>query len=239
MVADRMATAPDGLMTINLENKCTQLNNQVMTLVSGMFYEPSIFRGIDEDWMSGKSVNEVANKLADNYNQTRVDRITKAILNPLGFPSFEEYHQRQQKLNPSVSQEIHTRIAQFKIGVDLLLGGFDNQAHVFHIGEPGTSYCYDQPGYRCVGIGSKLADPAFAYFKYLPTIDEERAIIIGFEAKKRAECAIGVGVETDIWTISKEGISKLPNEKISILEEYYEEKKNLSEITERIKSKED
>jgi len=112
----------------------------------------------------------------------------------------------------------------------MLLGGIDDKAHLYIIGEPGTYRSFDEVGFCCVGSGDRHADPVFAFYRFSAKLKTSEALKIAFEAKKRAEMAGGVGKETDIWIMRKNGIYEVTQDTIKRLEESHAKQEDFSKL---------
>jgi hypothetical protein len=153
MISDRIATTPDLLSTFSLESKCKTLCPYALILYSGSVFNPDLITGIKQQNVENKPTREIAALLANKYKSLHKASVESAVLSRFGFSSFEEFHNKQNYLNPEVAKNITTLITSYNIGIDLLLAGIDSEAHIFHIGELGTFCCYDEPGFRCIGCG--------------------------------------------------------------------------------------
>lgn len=69
----------------------------------------------------------------------------------------------------------------------------------------------------------------FAWYKYSSAFPLTEALYIGFEAKKRAEMAGGVGRSTDILLIDENSVKEISPDLVNILEEIYHDRESRSE----------
>jgi 20S proteasome alpha/beta subunit len=125
--------------------------------------------------------------------------------------------------------DLNQGIATYRLGLSLLLAGVDKIGHLIRIDDPGIYRSYDSLSYCCIGMGDRHADSVFAWYKYSSTFPLTEALYIGFEAKKRAEMAGGVGRSTDILLIDESSIKEISPDTIKILEEVYHDRESRSE----------
>lgn len=142
----------------------------------------------------------------------------------VGIQSFAEYHQKQQMLHESVVFDTNDGIQKYQLGLELILIGVDDRAHISHITNPGLWRSYDNLGYCTLGMGERHADNVFAWYKYASTTPLKEALYIAFEAKKKSEMAGGIGPTTDAFIIKAEGIEVVDESTIKGLLEVYNER---------------
>lgn len=145
-------------------------------------------------------------------------------MSPYGFLSYADYHEKNRALNEDMNFRIGKQIAEYDLGVELILGGVDHKAHLYRISEPGTFKSFDELGFCTVGSGNRHAAPVFAFYGFKPTMSASDALQIAYEAKKRSEMAGGVGNETDVWIITKEGGYEITQEAIQAVDRFRKER---------------
>jgi len=226
LISDRMVTTANGSLAFEHETKSAFISPNAIVLTAGTVHEPELILDARSDIKGKALVREIAESLAKNYRKIRQKRIEHEILQEVGISSFDEFHRKQNILNENMVLDLSMRIREYDLGVALLLGGVDEKAHLYRIGEPGTYRSFDELGFCCIGSGDRHAEPVFAFYGFTLGMNEKEALQIAFTAKKRAEMAGGVGKKTDAWILEKEGVYEISAETIQELERYYEQKES-------------
>lgn len=119
---------------------------------------------------------------------------------------------------------IDSRFHQHDLGIILLIVGIDSKgAHVFTIRNPGIFDCYNSIGFHAIGSGALHSLQTFISCRYKVEYDLTEALNIVYAAKKAAEVAPGVGLESDIYVINENDYYALDDKIISELERIYED----------------
>lgn len=227
LVSDRMVTTANGSLAFEHEAKFEFMTPNAIVLTAGTVHEPEIILDAKAEIKGKALVREIAESLSKNYREIRKKRIEHEILQEVGISSFDDFQRKQNLLHENTVLDLTRRIRDYDLGVALILGGVDEKAHLYRIGEPGTWRSFDQLGFSCIGSGDRHAEPVFAFFGFSLEMNEKQALQIAFEAKKRAEMAGGVGERTDAWIIEREGVYEVTTETIHELEEAYRKKENV------------
>lgn len=83
---------------------------------------------------------------------------------------------------------------------------------------------FDDIGYTAIGSGEYHAIRSFIENYYSINFPLAKAIYVVYEAKKYAEHAPGVGPQTDMAIVSKEGITWIQEKTLQLLNKAYESK---------------
>ena len=237
LVSDRMITTSDGTLAFEHEPKYEQVSNRAIVLMAGTVHEPEFIEDARLETERTASVRQIAENLAEGYRCVRKKRIEHEVLQRYGIPSFEDFYNKQRLLHEDTNLQFLEAIKDYDLEVDLVLGGVDNKAHIYHIAEPGTCISYDELGFCCVGSGDRHAEPVFAFYGFRPSLPVSHALQIAHEAKKRSEMAGGVGRETDVWIIDKEGCHEITDETTEELRKYHEDQETVSRLFDPIEIK--
>jgi hypothetical protein len=103
----------------------------------------------------------------------------------------------------------------------LIVGIEHKQAHIYQIDERGNIYSFDDAGFAAIGIGAGHARLSLAQSRYTNATAFTTALAAVYAAKKAAETAPGVGSNTDIQLVSREGITTIAGDLLQKLEEMY------------------
>ena len=126
--------------------------------------------------------------------------------------------------------KVFAEIEEFKLEFDIILAGVDEAGgHIYVIQDPGIKGNFDDMGYTAIGSGSYHAIRSFVENNYSIDTPLWKALYIVYEAKKYAESAPGVGLETDVAIITNKKVFTLENSDIDILNYIYKNKKEKHE----------
>jgi len=224
--SDRMVTA--GFLAQQFEHdkrKIYKITKNVVALTAGDATRSiEIFRAIQTkiDTSVEISVKQIADLICEEYANLRNQKIDATYFRPRGMTRetfYKDYSkQLPQELAIFLDKAVHTE----DLGLHLIVSGVDEtDAHVFGITNPGKLECYDTIGYHSIGIGSPHSLNSLIGRKSSTNDTLFTCVYNVYEAKKLAENAPGVGKNTDIVKISKDGLVFLSEEDIKILENAY------------------
>lgn len=228
LISDRMVTTADRSLAFEHEAKFAVVAPNAVALTAGTIHEPELIADTRAEIKGKALVREIAESLSKNYRQIRKKRIEYEVLEAMGISSLDEFYRRQSFMHENTILVLSRKIENYDLGVAILLGGVDEKAHLYRIGEPGTYISFDELGFCCIGSGDRHAEPVFAFYGFSPRLSAAEALQIAFEAKKRAEMAGGVGAKTDAWIIEKGGIYEITTETIGELEESHSQQEDFS-----------
>jgi hypothetical protein len=223
-VSDRMISTGDMTLTFEPDrSKAIPIAYNAVLLTSGTMHEPDLIDDARQLIRGKDRIRDIADVLKEQYQTLRERRIEDELLRPLaGIRSFAEYHQKQSSLHEGVLMEMNARIAEFSLGLTLLLAGYDGQGHVIVIEDPGIWTSWDMVAHAYAGMGNRHVEGVFAWYRYTQAFRLNEALWVAFEAKKRSEAAGGVGKMTDALVINRDGISQLAGTTIAELDSIYD-----------------
>ena len=205
--------------------KGTEIAKNAVTLTAGTAHEPAIVDSVRDKYLSASPVPKMETlieELVDRYHDRRLHKIRNEILRPRGFDSLDEFYAKQRAMHESLVLEMNMDIEKCELGLLILVGCVDTKgAHLSYIDDPGTECNYDTIAFFCPGMGREQAESTFVMYDYSPDLSVEDTLRIAYLAKERGRMAGGVGVATDGWIISKEGVNAVPEEKFKELREYW------------------
>lgn len=226
-VSDRMVSSGD--MTITFEPdrpKYRRVTDKCVILTAGTLLEPCLIEDIKEKGKNELDIRKLVQICKEEFSSVKTKRIEEEILNPQGFSSFSDFYERSQRLHDAIIMQLNENIRRHSLDLILLVAGIDDKGgHLWIISDPGSDACFDSVGFCCPGIGQRHTDPVFALYRYSPSISPNEALLIAYEAKKRAEMAGGIGLTTDATVISKDGINEITPETLQELEEIHRDQK--------------
>lgn len=149
------------------------------------------------------SVEEVANAYADELSKYRRKHAEYKYLKPLGL-DIDNF------LSSSMASSLAFDMTNFKLEIETIITGSDNTGyHIFIVHEPGTVRCADSIGFAAIGMGQRHAESTFMFQRYSRQWLFQRALLLTYAAKKRAEVAPGIGVTTDFFYIGFGGFQPI------------------------------
>ena len=168
------------------------------------------------------TIAQMAAQLAVNYEAVRNQWVESQILSARGL-SFQSFYQGHSTFNGQITAAIDQAMAQFNLGVELLVAGVDaTGAHLFTVHNPGrTAREHDVIAFAAIGTGWIHVMQAMIGFRHSPTAPFKETLYRVYAAKRRSEVAPGVGTDTDMGVISLAGIQPLTNEQLGELAELY------------------
>ncbi len=227
-VSDRMISTGDMTLTFEPDrSKAIPIARNAVLLTSGTMHEPDLIDDARQLIRGKDHLRDIADVLKAQYQSIRERRIEEEILRPFaGIKSFAEFHQKQSTLHEGVLMELNARIAEFSLGLTLLLAGYDGQGHVLVVEDPGIWTSWDMVAHAYAGMGNRHVEGVFAWYRYTRAYKLNEALWVAFEAKKRSEAAGGVGKMTDAFIINRDGIAQLSAATIQGLDGIYDGREN-------------
>ncbi|MDA2912955.1 hypothetical protein MYX77_03165 [Acidobacteriia bacterium AH_259_A11_L15] len=226
-LSDRMVTTAD--MTLGFESpnrKAEVIGHKSAVLIAGTLHEPDLVIDARTRARGKDRIRDIAEEFDKLYRELRCKRIEGEVLHhSLGISTFQEYQQKQRVLHDSLVLETNERVRTYDLGVELVLVGVDDKAHIALIANMGWR-SFDSVAWCVVGMGDRHAQNVFAWYGYHAGIPLKEALYIAFEAKKKAEMAGGVGQFTDALFIDKKGIHLIEQETVEKLLEVYSEREH-------------
>jgi len=229
-----------GDLTVAFEHdvpKITQLTGNSLALTAGpALIHTDLFREVKKTIHAGATppINEIVDKIKKEYLAIRNRQVEERFFKVRGF-NIEWFMQNQRALVPEIALRLDQQLERYSFDLSILIAGVDGSgAHLYLVYPPCCSECFEALGYCSIGTGERHADSTFITYRYTPSISVKEALYITYEAKRKAEIAVGVGRSTDMAIISERGIQFLRSEILEMLKHIYEVKIE----TQRLKSEE-
>lgn len=232
LVSDRMLTIsdisiefehPSSKIEILSNNCCAVTAGDALPCVDIFSNAKSIIKQ-----HSSLSIKEIAEETKKSYIEQRAKTIEELLILPRQLKNIETFYENIQSLPSEIGLHIDNKIQNFDFEIDIMIGGVDEQGpHIYFVENPGTIACYDSIGYCAIGSGNLHAELTFISYNYNTLMGINEALYVIYEAKKISERAPGVGKETDIFLIDKNGYRQISQPTIEILDEIYNTKKEL------------
>lgn len=147
------------------------------------------------------TVDVVMEKVTRQYLWKRTGKAEKERLWPRGWTLERFIKEGAKQLPESMFREWHDNLRETRLGVDLIVAGFDHSGvgHIFDIDDEMIARRHDVPGFRAIGTGGANAEANMFYREYHTALPLEHALFFVFESKVDAEGAPSVGRTTDLW----------------------------------------
>ena len=150
---------------------------------------------------SGKTVDSACQGLERAYQKLLRKEITDIVLGRWGM-SIEEFRkQGLSNFGESDFSRMKELIDDFKLGIELLVCGFDERghSHIVHVVDPGRAIIRDLSYAWAIGSGAWTALGALFRFHKIQLASLDELLYRACVAKFLSESARGVGKETDVF----------------------------------------
>jgi hypothetical protein len=226
VAADRMVTYPGFIEFEHTSSKIAEMSVFALAMVAGSALVGNRMVTETATALSGTTprVAEIATQLSRQYEAVRAEQIEHQILMPRGL-DYVAFYDRHATLNGQLTMMLDQQMAQFNPEVELLLAGLDDSgAHIFTVHNPGgPELQHDMIGYAAVGSGWIHAMQSMIGFRHSASADFNETVFRVYASKRRSEVAPGVGLDTDMCTLSPAGVHWLTKEEKQKLEGFYED----------------
>lgn len=228
VTSDRMMTAGD--LTVAFEHdepKITELAGNCLALTAGpALVHTDLFRSVKSTIHARATppISEILDKVKKEYLKIRSRQIEERYFRVRGF-NIEWFNKNQRMLSPEIALRLDRQLETYEFNLHILIAGVDGTgAHIYYVYPPCSSECFEALGYCSIGTGERHADSTFIAHRYTPSFSVKKALYTVYEAKKRAEIAVGVGQHTDMAIIDETGILYINKETLEKLEEIYQKR---------------
>lgn len=172
---------------------------------------------------SSPQISQIAERLAQRYVEMRQGELEHQILSPRGL-SLMGFYGAHQSLNPQVVMMLDQTMAQFNLGIELLVTGVDDSgAHIYSVHNPGQPEReHDVIGYAAIGSGGIHALQAMIGFRHSSAASLRETVFRVYASKRQAEVAPGVGLDTDMAVVSASGVRFVSVDTLKKLEKLYD-----------------
>lgn len=227
---DHMITTGIGEFEHN-SNKYSSITENIVGMISGNALLADYLWGDD---YSGKTYSEIQHVLENKFKQKRLEKIQKEILDVYSIDFDYVRESLKNQIVNDFQQNILLSITKTKLNTAVLLIGFENdKAKISEISETGI-ISFNQINFHPIGSGSIQAQNTLLFQKHSKDNDLKTTLYNVYKAKKNAEVMQGVGKETDMGYLNKNGIKMLNDNDIKILDEIYNIELNYGKTHEKL-----
>ncbi len=208
--SDRMLTAGD-IQFQPSQSKVWPLTTSITGMIAGdVGIHADIFNKINSDisihlennpqqWLK---VSDVAELYVQYYEQLKIKCSERDILKPLGLDR-NKFIELQANMQPNLVELIANNMYKYQIpNSGVIFTGIDNFGPHIYVVENGKIRCEDKVGFAAIGAGYWHADSHLMFSGHTKASPLYKALQATYFAKKRAEVAPGVGVDTDMFAIT-------------------------------------
>jgi 20S proteasome alpha/beta subunit len=210
--SDRMLTAGD-IQFQPEQSKLYRLTSSIVAMVAGDIslqveitarLRTKIRGRLELDSSHWLEVSQIAKDYSDIHSEIARERAERDLLAPLGLTS-GSFVERQGSMRSEMVKQLTSELINYRLpDTAVVIAGIDgNGAHIW-AGYDGSLTCEDAVGFAAVGAGHWHAKSQFMFARYTRGASAAKALYLVYAAKKRAETAPGVGVETDMFLIGPE-----------------------------------
>lgn len=196
-------------------------------MISGVaLYHTDLLRNVEASvgQRAAPTILEIVETVKDHFVKLRRQLAEERFLKPIGL-NIERFLTQQGRLNETLTLRLSRSIEDARLRLELIVAGVDSEGgHIYHIGDPGISHCFDVMGFCTIGSGEHHAGMTFIRNKYSIGMPLKKVAFLTYQAKKEAEIAPGVGTTyTDVGIIGKGGMVFLGAEALQSLNSLYED----------------
>ena len=222
---DRMVTGQDyeyeqDLFKIGTLSPCS------VAMISGVaLYHTDLLRNVEASvgQRAAPTILEIVETVKTHFVNLRRQLAEERFLKPIGL-DIEGFLTQQGRLNETLALRLSRSIEEARLRLEMIVAGVDREGgHIYHIGDPGISHCFDVMGFCTIGSGEHHAGMTLIRNKYSISMPLKKVAFLAYQAKKEAEIAPGVGTTyTDVGIIGKGGVVLLEKEALQSLDSLYE-----------------
>lgn len=144
---------------------------------------------------------EVSELIRSCYQEIRRRCVIQSELEPRGL-DINAYYNNHQQLVPPVVQVIDEHLANWDMGVEMLIAGHnDDTCAIYSIVHPGIVHNHSAIGHAAIGSGAPHALYSLIETGYRPSMPQDVVVELVERAKARSEVAPGVGSGTAVVII--------------------------------------
>jgi hypothetical protein len=213
-------------------DKYKAINANTVAMLSG---DPLIFEALVQKCRQQEcSFDEMAKLIQKSMNELKEGIIQKQILDL--YKINYDYLRDVLKApigNPYIENVLRS-ISEFTLNTVILLIGFkDGEAQIAEVGESRIVDLRDID-FGAIGSGAVQALNTLLFQRHSKNDPLAITLYNVYKAKRNAEVAVGVGKETDVMILKKDGIIEIADPKIKILSEIYEDELRFGKMNKKL-----
>lgn len=227
--SDRMLTSGD----VEFEPpqpKIFPLTNSIVMLIAGdtaalteVRHGTNIDIGLllagNQRWLWVQEIAEVVSRQIGWQFKRQAERV---VLRQFGL-DMDTFIKRQNEMQRGFVDDVLSRMERLRPNIETIVAGVDPVgAHIYHVDAFGTITCHDAAGFAAIGIGSRHAESQFMFARHAMRKPLPETMLLTYTAKRRAEIAPGVGLDTDMFAVAGlGGYTPIASGRVTELQQLY------------------
>jgi 20S proteasome alpha/beta subunit len=178
------------------------------------------------------SPGDIAELYASCIRDIKFRYASNIYLAPLGLTP-DKFYDRQIDFDTSFLTRITNQLQDYQgpLTEAIIAGSDDSGAHLYLMDQESKVNCHNDVGFAAIGTGAWHARSLLMQAGYSNQVSFPVALSMVYAAKKRGEVAPGVGKETDMVLVRREGWENiLPHHKDALEAAHSEFEKQMSEL---------
>lgn len=224
VITDRMITAGD-VQYEPPQTKHAHITPRVVLVIAGDYSSHSQaikkaaahFRALPN-----ATPEEVATFYGRSIQALKLKEAEDLFLAPLGLNA-DSFLAQQKDMAPSFVSLVADQMQGYR-GEELealIVGSVNGGIAIYGVDTKGMIACYDDVGFAAIGSGAWHAKSRLMQTGYVNTIPFSAALTFAYAAKKAAEVAPGVGLNTDILLVFRNGYEALRPDVANMIHDLY------------------
>jgi 20S proteasome alpha/beta subunit len=198
--------------------KYHQINQSTVLMLSGRAHLMEYFTELEN---SNENIDDILEVLKTKFKEKRLEIIQSKILDPSLMDLEFIKENLDKEFKNSLVKYAYREILSTQLDTTILLAGFKrNKAKIFELSDTGVINLRTI-NFHAIGSGSIQALNALLFQNHSIKEDLKTTIYNVFKAKKNAEVMQGVGKETELGYLSKDGVILLKKKDLNTLENIY------------------
>lgn len=224
ILSDRMITAGD-VQYEPQQTKVAYITPRVLLVIAGDYsLHSQAIRKTAEHFQKDPNASPecVAVFYGRSVQALKLKEAEDLYLAPLGLNS-DSFLAQQKDMAPHFVSLLTDQMQAYRgEEVDsLIVGSAGSVIDIYGVDTKGMIACYNDVGFAAIGSGAWHAKSRLMQAGYVNTTSFAAALSFGFAAKKAAELAPGIGVNTDITLVFKSGYEHLRPDVANRVHELY------------------
>lgn len=196
-----------------------------IVMVSGaMTVHSDVLKDIHDFILNTKNctTKQIADKWSEVLRRYTRTEAANLYLSPLNMDE-ETFVTRNKLLEPTLAIELAQQMQDHKVDAEaIVLGCDDKNASLYSVDRRGRLSCHDDIGFVSIGSGGIHASGHFMIEDHSHFSNYYKTLFNTFSAKKKAEVSPDVGDKfTDMFIITRGGVSKIPDAIVDKMEQIY------------------
>lgn len=170
-----------------------------------------------------QTLQQVAEYYSERLNEFRRRHAEQQAFGDLGM-NVASFVNSQSNMSPAIASDLHYAFQRHWIFCEALVCGTDpSGAHILAVDNKGSVASKYDVGFDSIGTGARHAMSQFMFARHSRSSNLVDTLFLVYRSKKFAEAAPGVGDDTDLFYVGREGMSFFSLDTREALDEVYRE----------------